>query len=209
MKYVFVRAGGDRHVMLNVTGLLKKVNMAAGDAAKLAVKDNFTLLGGRHYYGRAAKSTEVTKATEDGVTVEVYWRGIALHYFGGTVRPTGEISDVTGKSTKSLLIPGPRSPQRLREKSLAELGYPPDRVHVIKSKNGKAYLVADAKPRVKLGKGEKAKKLKGKDKYIYLGALRKTATIKANPAVLPSDATWTASLGEAVENALLAHEFIQ
>lgn len=209
MKYVFVRAGGDRHVMLNVTGLIKEVNRAAGTAALLAVKENFISLGGKRYYGRAARTTQVTEATEDGVTVEVMQRGIALHYFGGTVRPTGEISEVTGKPTKALLIPGPRSPQRLRDKSLHELGYPPDRVHVIKSKNGKAYLVADAKPRVKLGKGEKAKKLKGKDKYIYLGALRKTATIKANPAVLPSDATWTASLGEAVENVLLAHEYIK
>lgn len=174
-------------VQVDVRGLQLDTNRAAGNAVRLAMLNNFQAKGGRRYYGQAAKATEARGLSADGVQVEVGQRGIALHYYGGTVKPTGQPSDVTGKPTKALLIPGKRSPQRVRGVSLAELGIPEERIHLIRSKNGKAYLVADTAKKVKLAKkGTTRRKGKKKDEFIFLGSLRKSATIQPDPSVLPS-----------------------
>lgn len=188
-------------------------NRAAANALVLAFKDNFISRGGRKYYGRAARLTTATKADPYGVAVEVHQRGIALHYHGGTVKATGRRSEVTGKPTKALLIPSKRSPLYLRDRSLAELGIPRENVHVIKAKNGKAYLVADtaraakAKAAGKQPMGKKGKKVKGRDRLVFLGSLRKSATIRADKSVIPSHPAMLEAVRRGAEEAIKSYQF--
>lgn len=58
----------------------------------------------RDYYADAAESVE---PQVDGRTaaIEISHTGFALRYYGGTVRPSGRISAVTGRPIKRLAIP--------------------------------------------------------------------------------------------------------
>lgn len=152
-----------------------------GEAAAMVcgvVKSNFTQLaaksGSRRFWHGADALTRVA-AEEDGrAIVVVSQRGVRLHWKGGEVRPTGRPSAVTGKPTKSLLIPFPDSPLRKRGISLAELGVPKESMHVIKSKKGCPILVAGIEK-------------KRHTNLIWLGKLVKRAHFEARPEVLPSE----------------------
>lgn len=142
------------------------------------VKSNFTQLaaksGSRRFWHGADALTRVA-AEEDGrAIVVVSQRGVRLHWKGGDVGPTGRPSAVTGKPTKSLLIPFPDSPLRKRGISLAELGVPKESMHVIKSKKGCPILVAGIEK-------------KRHTNLIWLGKLVKRAHFEARPEVLPSE----------------------
>ena len=58
----------------------------------------------RNYYQLAADAVEF-KAVDGGAEVTIPHTGIALRYFGGTVRPSGRISLVTGKPITRLAVP--------------------------------------------------------------------------------------------------------
>ncbi len=142
------------------------------------VKQNFTQLaaksGSRRFWHGADVLTRVA-AEEDGrAIVVVSQRGVHLHWKGGDVRPTGRPSAVTGKPTKSLLIPFPDSPLRQRGISLAELGVPKESIHVIKSKKGCPILVAGIEKKTRTN-------------LIWLGKLVKSAHFEPRPEVLPSE----------------------
>lgn len=195
---------------IDVRGVQKDVNYSVATALRNEVRENFRTLGGRRFWQDAARQTARGPVTADGASVEVYWVGVALHYRGGTVKATGRRSDVTGKATKSLLIPSRYSPLRQRRVSLSALGIPRENIHVIKSKNGKAYLVADTARAAKAKaagtqlKGKKGKKVKGRDRLVFLGSLRKSATIRANSRVMPTPASMMAAAKEAAINRLAA-----
>jgi len=63
-------------------------------------------LGGTrsHYYSAAAAATHYY-ITPTGVGLAIAHVGVALHYFGGTVRPSGRISAATGRPITRLAIP--------------------------------------------------------------------------------------------------------
>lgn len=180
------------------------VNRSAGKEVELKLKEHFAALPGRAFWGDAAKATKMTEATEQKAVVAVEQRGVALQYYGGTVTAQGHVSEMTGKPTRALLIPTKRSPLYLRRRSLNELGLDKERIHIIRSMNGKAYLVADTVKRVKLKPGEKNGRRKTKDKktFIFLGSLRRSATIKPHPHVLPTAAETAAALTHATDQAL-------
>lgn len=150
-----------------------------GAAMELAgeVKKNFLRLanGASRWWGQAARRTTVKEEAAQGQhCVVVAHRGVRLHLKGGTVRPTGKPSEVTGKPTKALLIPFEDSPLRKRRVSLHELRIPKEDVHVIKSAKGCPILVA-------------GKRLKRRTNLIWLGKLVKAAHFEARPDVLPGD----------------------
>lgn len=151
-----------------------------------SIRKNFRALAtkskSRHFWRGALDSTEVGKTATNGVaTITVSQVGVRLHWKGGTVRPTGRISDVTGKPTRALLIPFDDSPLRKRRQSLKELGYSSEQIHVLKSKKGTPILVA-------------AQEQKKKTKLIWLGKLVKQAHHEPRPEVMPDNKTLSAAL---------------
>lgn len=148
--------------------------------------------GSRKWWGKAARSVQVAPEEEDGrAVVAINHRGVHLHWKGGDVRPTGRPSAVTGKPTKSLLIPFPDSPLRQRGISLAELGVPKESIHVIKSKKGCPILVAGIEKKTRTN-------------LIWLGKLVKSAHFEPRPEVLPSEEALHAEAVEGARQALRA-----
>lgn len=148
--------------------------------------------GSRKWWGKAARSVQVAPEEEEGrAVVAINHRGVHLHWKGGTVRPTGRPSEVTGKPTKSLLIPFPDSPLRQRGISLAELGVPQESIHVIKSKKGCPILVAGIEKKTRTN-------------LIWLGKLVKSAHFEPRPEVLPSEEALHAEAVEGARQALSA-----
>lgn len=148
--------------------------------------------GSRKWWGKAARSVQVAPEEEDGrAVVAINHRGVHLHWKGGDVRPTGRPSEVTGKPTKSLLIPFPDSPLRQRGISLAELGVPKESMHVIKSKKGCPILVAGIEKKTRTN-------------LIWLGKLVKSAHFDPRPEVLPSEEALHAEAVEGARQALSA-----
>lgn len=83
-------------------------NEAAAAGVENEVQEHLLGLNSRSpntsFYGRAARSTE-TDAREDGATVSITARGLALRYYGGQVLPKLSISSFTGRPTKALALP--------------------------------------------------------------------------------------------------------
>lgn len=79
-------------------------NKGAANNILRLVKENFLSLGGRYYWGNAAKST-LTQADDKSASVSVYQRGVRLRWQGGTVQAGASISSHTGRPTKYLAIP--------------------------------------------------------------------------------------------------------
>ena len=154
--------GGDTPLKWRA-GIYEK--LVAGSAAgelKKVVAANLDKRKGRNYWHEAAKHVE-TSATQSGSEVSINHRGVRLHLYGGTVRPSGRTSAVTGKPIKKLLIPTDDSPLRKRGVALYELGLARDAVHREGSK-----LIAD------MG-----------GVPVVLGLLADKAEHKPDPSVLP------------------------
>jgi len=116
--------------------------------------------------------------------VTVSHTGVRLHLLGGTVRATGRISPVTGRPTKSLLVPGPDSPLRKRRITLAEAGIPQEEIMVLYSVKSRMPYLARVQERKRMYKG-------WKQKITPLGLLLKSVTHDPDRTVLPSDAELT------------------
>ena len=87
-----------------------EVLYSAAGHVRGTLEEHFRKLPGRKFWTDAADSVNVSpKASVGGkamARVEVLKHGVALRFFGGVVKPRGNISDLTGRPTKSLLIPG-------------------------------------------------------------------------------------------------------
>lgn len=176
MKLTIKLSGGNLPTLTPDQASTIKRDAALG--AAIEVRGNFVKLaqrsGSRHFWHDAAALTRLAPEEEDGqAVIVVRKKGVRLHYKGGTVRPTGRPSEFTGKPTKALLIPFDDSPLRKRGVALRELGYTPEQVHVIKSRNGCPLLVAQ-------------QQLKTRSNLIWLGKLVKATTHPPRPEVLPT-----------------------
>lgn len=155
-------------------------------AVAVAIRKNFRTLANksqsRHYWRGAIDSTEVDQQASNGVaTIRISQVGVRLHWKGGTVRPTGRPSEVTGKPTKSLLIPFDDSPLAKRRKTLKELGFEKEQIHVFKSQSGCPILVA-------------SEQMKRKTKLIWLGKLVRSTHHTPRPEVMPTSEDLSAAL---------------
>ena len=95
----------------------KKLHHEMGLAVETEVAEYLRGLPGREFYKKAAESVQLASSA-DAAIVSITQRGIALRRYGGTVRPTGRTSDVTGKPIKNLALPvgGAPSPGEFRGK---------------------------------------------------------------------------------------------
>lgn len=142
----------------------REVNEAAANHLRKLLKQHLEARGGRKYWKDAAESVE-TEISDAGAVVSINHRGVRLHFYGGIVKPTGRISNVTGKPIKRLLIPGANSPLRKARAELYELGINRQSVHIA----GGA-LMAD------IG-----------GVPVMLGVLARQSVHEPDPTVLPSD----------------------
>lgn len=85
----------------------------------------------RYFWPEASQSVTPPRLDGNMAVVLITKKGVRLHWMGGTVRPSGKTSRVTGRPIKSLLVPFDDSP--IRRSSLAEAGYDPQEVMVLKS----------------------------------------------------------------------------
>lgn len=173
---------------------LRRVALDAALGAATVVRKNFRrlkeLTGSKYFWHGAASSTQVAEQTEGSTAyVVVRQKGVRLHWKGGTVRPTGKPSEVTGKPTKALLIPFDDSPLKKRRVSLHELHYAEENIHVFKSHSGCPILVA-------------AEHMKRKTKLIWLGKLVKAAHFDARPDVMPTPEAMLAAAADAGRTAI-------
>ena len=146
----------------------------------------------RYFWPEAAQSVTPPRLDGKMAVVLITKKGVRLHWKGGTVRPSGKTSRVTGRPIKSLLVPFDDSP--IRRRSLAEAGYDPKEVMVLQSENGRPYLAHVRKY---------MRKVNGKTaKVTPLGYFLKSATIEAKPEVMPSAETFQTSVRQAVRQYL-------
>lgn len=167
------------------------VKAAAGGGVRRLLQDHMRALDGAranqmggkrsHFYAAAARS--ITYAIDsDGVTVSIHQPGIALHYYGGTVRP------VNGSKYLTIPVDPEAYGKRAGEFSHLSVQYGQTRGGGIRP----MFLVEDTHTKVKVTKGRKTGKVKVKEtlkagKIMYYLAL--SATMKPDPSVLPTDET--------------------
>lgn len=172
--------------------VVKEVAMEGARAVYAEVLKSLDEMGrktqSREFWPEAAQSVTPPATDGDNAVVTVKKKGVRLHWLGGTIRPTGAVSRVTGRPIKSLLIPFEDSP--IKRRSLAETGYDESEVMVLKSEGGRAYLA-----HVKRYK----RKVNGKTaKVTPLGIFLKSATIQAKPDVMPREETLMTSVRSAI-----------
>lgn len=133
-----------------------------------------------NFYQDAADSV-ISKQVADGAEISIPHVGFALRYEGGTIRPSGRISLVTGKPIKKLAIPIKGSPAEGR--SPGEFSG----VFVIKGKRkGTAFLA-----------GKKSNGMIG-----LLFALVAKTEHNPDPSILPTDAQYQTAAMEAIAELL-------
>ncbi len=161
---------------------------AAGGGVKRLLQDHFgnldssrsNALGGKrtHYFASAARS--ISYETDlYGTTVSIHHLGIGLHYFGGTVKPI---------NTKYLTIPARAEAHGRRAGEF-------DNLEILWGRSGPVALVERRSQAINFKKvrrkGESKWEMKSVDVVEKGGGvffwLVKSATIKADPGILPSD----------------------
>lgn len=129
----------------------------------------------QNFYARAADSV-VARALADGAEITVPHTGLALRYYGGTVRPSGRVSLVTGRPIRRLAVPIPG--KGAEGKTPAEF----DGLFMIRSKGGNALLA-----------GRKANGMVG----LLFMLLPKTEH-RPDKGVLPGDDEYRSAAAEAL-----------
>lgn len=151
----------------------EEVLYSAAGRVRSLVEDHFRARPSRRFWKEAADSVKVEPGKNGTVNINIYKHGVHLRYAGGTVKPSGQISDLTGRPIRSLLIPGPRTAMRTQGLDLYDVVKDPRRVHTIKNHAGRVYLVEDAEQ-----EGQKMR---------YLGRLVKRTTHNPDPTVMPTE----------------------
>lgn len=155
--------------------------MAQGVEAK--VSDHLLALNSRSpntsFYGRAARSTEVTADDRQGL-VSITHRGLALRYYGGRVLPV---------NVKNLAIPSDEVPLAGNEgrkgpREMGVLAYIPKRGLDVSATTG--YLVEGEEVTIKRGKRKGQTRIAPKPGGELLYTLRAWTDHDADESVLPS-----------------------
>jgi hypothetical protein len=183
---------GYQAALKDKTGLHK--SMAQGVEA--AVSDHLLGLNSRSpntsFYGRAARSTQVTADDGQGL-VSITHRGLALRYYGGRVLPV---------NVKNLAIPSDDVPLagnegRLRPKEMGVLAFIPKRGMDVSATTG--YLVEGEEKTITRGKNKGGKRIVPKAGGKLLYTLRAWTDHNADESVIPSTAVLLASAKDAGE----------
>ena len=191
--------------------LLKYASLSADDVAnearayaEKATKDNFEKYGANHknklggattsYWLRASDATRAT-VTGDTITIEVFESrgtggtgglvGVKRHYTGGgTIKPSGKISEITKKPIQYLTIPiAPAAHGRTVAALMQRLGVD------IYRKGSALFMHAKGSDR--------------SDSDTAVFALKKSiGPQRPNPAILPTDMEYYAAINTAVDELL-------
>lgn len=135
---------------------------------------------GLNFYARAADAV-VAEPVSGGAEVTIPHVGLALRYFGGTVRASGRISQVTGRPIRMLAIP--KKGSEAEGKTPGEFG---DLFVVASRRSGKAVLA-----------GRKANGM-----VAVLFFLTPKTTHKPDKSVLPTDAAYLDACKDALTGLL-------
>ncbi len=165
----------------------QELRAAVGVAVQTAVRGHIAgRYGGRanklggtstQFYARMADSV-ISEVTSTGAEVKIPFVGAALHYYGGTVRPSGRVSTVTGRPIQFLTIPKHPAAHGKRASDFRAL-----------------YSVPGG---LRLQQG--AQKSEAADPLYFIFA--RQATIKADPALLPEMALMQEAAADAVADTL-------
>lgn len=165
------------------------VPVVKGNFEKLNAQSN-NPLGHSGYWLKAADSVHQPSVESDGFSIGIGKIGVALHLFGGEVRPGKSISRHSGKPTQFLTIPARSEAYNKRADEFPNLklqygrngqpvalverdDQPSSESQVVTSRNG-------VKRRVKFQKAPE------KSGGIVMFWLLKSVTIKPNPDVIPA-----------------------
>lgn len=156
-------------------------NMAEG--VEVEVSDHLRGLNSRSpntsFYGRAARSTQVTSDGERGL-VSITHRGLALRYYGGRVLPV---------NVKNLALPSDDVPYagtegRRPPREMGVLAYIPKRNLDVSGTTG--YLVEGEEITIKRGPNKGKTRIAPKKGGKLLFTLRAWTDHEADPSVLPT-----------------------
>ena len=168
--------------------------MAAGVEAEVASH----LLGlnsrspNTSFYGRAARSTEVTSSEQFGL-VRVTHRGLSLRYYGGRVEPV---------NVKNLALPSDDVPYAGQEgrrppREMGVLAYIPKRGLAVSATTG--YLVEGEEFTIKRGPNKGKTRIAPKKGGKLLYTLRAFTDHNPDPSVLPAEADLLTAARDAAE----------
>jgi len=132
------------------------------------------------FYGRAADAV-VSETVTGGAVITVPHEGLALRYYGGTVRPSGRVSLVTGRPITRLAVP--ITGKGAEGKTPGDYK---DLFVIVSRRSGKAVL-AGRKPGGKVG---------------ILFALVKSTRHTADKGVMPADADYERAASDALDELL-------
>lgn len=158
---------------------LRSVNSTAAQAVASLIRSHLFSLPGKSFYKQAAQSISIS-SQGNSHSVSISKPGIALQFYGGTVRPSGRISPVTGRPTRALLIP------LVPQSEIHNLSSKP---FTITSRSGARLLVSKKSSSLSL---------------TPLAILSKSATIKPHPNILPSQSQINSTASSAAAH-FIAH----
>lgn len=169
--------------------------MAQGVKAK--VSDHLLALNSRSpntsFYGRAARSTQVTADDAQGV-VSITHRGLALRYYGGRVLPV---------NVKNLALPSDDVPYagtegRRPPREMGVLAYIPKRGLAVSATTG--YLVEGEEVTIERGPNKGKTRIAPKKGGKLLYTLRAFTDHDPDPSVLPTEAELLSAARDAAES---------
>lgn len=192
------------------------VRKAMGGAVRLELIEHFSeleadslhhrtadRLGAEHsgFYADAARSVQMPKLENEGVSIAINKLGLALRYYGGRVTPGKSTSWKTGRATQWLTIPNDADAYGRRTQEFDYSGRGLGNLRFVFFRAGLAGLVENLATNVKRVRGVYKPVSSTIGKVIFW--LKKEVTYKADPSVLPTSGEMTAAAVEAGEMQLV------
>lgn len=180
--------------LVHLSGVIKRpkaLNDALGRRLARVLQAHFrikntvpnSLRGKRtNFWNAIAKTTAMTEATDKGATVTIAENRFNIHFYGGTIKPTG------GRKALTIpLIPGAHG-QRARdyEKNTGKKLFRIGNALFERSSSGDRSLTGATRVSARTASGQtRSLNLRGRSRIRAVYALAKSVTIKADPKALP------------------------
>jgi len=175
------------------------VNEVVGEAAATVYQQHFIAREkshspNSHYYGKAAKATGY-QVVPGGVLISIAHVGIALHFFGGTVKAGKGISRATGRPTKYLTIPA-------RDEAKGRTAADFDSLIILWGRNGPYALAKTVRTQLSVKRNKNTGAVTVGSRGVQGGEvlfwLKKEITVQKDPTVLPEPAIVTRAASRAI-----------
>ncbi|MDR1304467.1 MAG: hypothetical protein LBK76_04505 [Verrucomicrobiales bacterium] len=160
-----------------------RVTLSMAGEVREEIVDHFTRRNARpnrnhfpksNYWHQAAEATDEPELVADGAVISIRHRGLALHYYGGTVRPT---------KNKNLAIPARAEAYGKWPRAFNNLRF------VIFASGAKALITDERARKQARAKGDKRRRIgSAKEPGLVMYWLRPFVDVPRDPDTLPSDA---------------------